>query len=251
MDAFRLDGEKALITGGGTGLGFGIATSFVEAGAEVMITGRREHVLRQACEKLGPASCYEVHDVTDLGSNDDFIARADERLGGLSILVNNAGIHLKKPAEQTETHEFNAMLQTHVVAAFSLSRAALGGMVEREHGSVLFISSMTAMFGLPYVIAYSAAKSAYTGMVRSLSTEVSDKGVRVNAIAPGWIDSPMLRRVLDADPDRKERILQRTPMHRLGEAEDIGHAATYLCSPAGKFITGVILPIDGGASIGF
>ena len=124
-------------------------------------------------------------------------------------------------------------------------------MIARGHGSVIFIASMASLFGIPRVIAYSAAKSAFIGMVRTLATEVSGDGVRVNAIAPGWIDSDMMRKALDSDPARRDKILARTPMGRFGEAEDIGYAAVYLSSPAAKFVTGTVLPVDGGVSIGF
>jgi gluconate 5-dehydrogenase len=100
-------------------------------------------------------------------------------------------------------------------------------------------------------VAYSAAKSAYAGMVRTLAVEFGSQGVRVNGIAPGWIESDMLNEALNGDPPRKAKILGRTPMNRFGRAEDIGWAAVYLCSPAAQFVTGVILPVDGGASIGF
>ena len=143
------------------------------------------------------------------------------------------------------------MLDTHVLAAHNLTRCVLPAMLEAKHGSILFTASMTSMIGMPGVIAYSAAKSAYVGMVRALSTEVAMHGVRVNAIAPGWIESPMLRKALDGDSARSDRILQRTPMQRFGEPEDIGLAAVYLCSSAARFVTGVLLPVDGGASQGF
>jgi gluconate 5-dehydrogenase len=110
---------------------------------------------------------------------------------------------------------------------------------------------MTSLIGLPRVIAYTTAKTAFVGLVRGLAVELSPCGVRVNAIAPGWIESPMLHQALDQDAERKSRILSRTPMGRFGEAGDIGAAAVYLCSPAGRFVTGVLLPVDGGASIGF
>jgi len=105
--------------------------------------------------------------------------------------------------------------------------------------------------GMPLVIAYSAAKSAYLGITRSLAAEVSPHGVRVNAIAPGWIESPMLRKALAGDEARSNKILGRTPMGKFGEPADIGWAAVYLCSFAAKFVTGMILPVDGGASMGF
>jgi gluconate 5-dehydrogenase len=248
---FSLKGEIALITGGGSGLGLGIAACFVKAGARVVLVGRRVDVLNATAKKLGRKALVEAHDITELDEAEHLIQRVNKRVGPISILVNNAGIHLKKTAVDTTPAEFNLVLQTHVVAAFSLTRAALPGMIKRKHGNVLFTASMAALFGVPYVSAYSAAKSAYLGLVRSLAAEVSPHGVRVNAIAPGWIESAMLRKALDNDPARKAKILERTPMNRFGKAEDIGWAATYLCSPAGKFVTGVVLPVDGGASIGF
>jgi NAD(P)-dependent dehydrogenase (short-subunit alcohol dehydrogenase family) len=124
-------------------------------------------------------------------------------------------------------------------------------MLRRRHGSVIFIASMASLFGIPGVFAYSAAKSACLDMVRALATEVSPSGVRVNAIAPGWIETEMSRQAMAGDPARKRRILARTPLGRFGEPDDIGTAAVYLCSPAAKFVTGAVLPVDGGVSIGF
>jgi gluconate 5-dehydrogenase len=124
-------------------------------------------------------------------------------------------------------------------------------MIERKHGNVLFMASMASLFGIPLVIAYSAAKSAMVGMIRTLATEVSQHGVRVNGIAPGWIETAMSKKALESDPTRKNKIIGRTPMARLGAPSDIGWAAVYLASPAAKFVTGTVLPVDGGASIGF
>ena len=250
-NAFSLANEVALITGGGSGLGLGMAECLVAAGARVVLVGRREDVLKNAAQQLGAAATYEVHDVTQLDRADALVEKITNRVGPVSILVNNAGIHLKKAAVKTTPEEFNAVLQTHVVAAFSLSRAVLPGMIERKHGSILFTASMTALFGMPLVVAYSAAKAAYVGMVHALAAEVSKDGVRVNAIAPGWIESEMLHKALSGDPERSQKIINRTPMKKFGVVEDIGWAATYLCSPAAKFVTGVVLPVDGGASIGF
>ncbi len=249
---FRLDGEVALITGGATGLGFGMARSMVAAGARVVLAARREDELRKAVASLGASASYVRHDVTDYGAA-GFLLESATRAAGAppSILVNNAGVHLKKSAIGTTPEEFTGVLNTHVVGAHALTRAVLPGMIERRHGSVLFISSMAAIFGLSQVVAYGAAKSAYLGMVRTLASEVSRHGVRINAIAPGWIESDMMRRALADDPARQAKILERTPMGRFGDAEDIGCAAVYLCSPAAKFVTGIVLPVDGGASIGF
>lgn len=249
--AFRLDGEVALISGGGTGLGLGMAKALHGAGAQVVLVGRREAMVRTAAEELGEGAHWEAADVTHFASLPALVDRVIAKTGKVSILLNNAGINFKKLAIDTPVEEFSAMLDTHVLAAHVLTQAVLPGMLAAGHGNILFTASMTSLIGMPGVIAYSAAKSAYVGMVRALSCEVAGQGVRVNAIAPGWIESPMLRKALDGDPARSNRILQRTPMARFGEPEDIGLAAVYLCSPAARFVTGVLLPVDGGASQGF
>jgi gluconate 5-dehydrogenase len=247
-----LNGETALITGGGTGLGFGMAKCFVQSGAKVVMVGRREDELRRAAKELGSAASYVVQDITQLDRAADLIKRAEAASGSkISILVNNAGIHLKKPAVETTPPEFANVLQTHVMAAQALTHAILPAMLERKHGSILFTASMASFIGFPLVTAYSAAKSAYLGLVRSLAVELSGQGVRVNAIAPGWIMTPMLEKAVVGDAKRTEKILSRTPMAKFGEPDDIGWAAVYLCSPAAKFVTGTTLIVDGGAAIGF
>ena len=249
---FSLTGETALVTGGGTGLGLGIASCLAAAGAKVVLVGRREAELRSACSSIGSQASFVAHDITRLELADQLVQQAQTAAGSpVSILVNNAGIHVKKSAVDTTPEDFQSVLTTHVCAAHALNRAVLPGMLERGHGNILFTASMASLFGIPMVIAYSAAKSAYVGMTRTLATEVSARGVRVNAIAPGWIESAMMRKALSGDPKRLEKILGRTPMGGFGEAADIGWAAVFLCSPAAKFITGAVLPVDGGASIGF
>lgn len=222
------------------------------AGAKVVLVGRREEELLAAVAGIGPAASHVAHDITCLDRAGDLVAAAEAAAGGpISILVNNAGIHVKKPAVDTTPEEFQSVLTTHVCAAHALNRAVLPGMLARGHGHILFTASMTSLIGIPLVIAYSAAKSAYAGMTRALAAEVSSQGVRVNAVAPGWIESAMMRKALSGDPQRQAKILGRTPMGRFGTAEDIGWAAVYLSSPAAGFVTGVVLPVDGGASIGF
>jgi len=244
---FSLVGETALITGGATGLGFRIAGCFIEAGAKVVLVGRTEDTLRSAAGQLGANARYVAHDVTNLDQADRLIEQASD----ISILVNNAGVHLKKPAVETTPTEFASVMDTHVSAAHALTRAALPAMLQKRHGSILYTASMTALIGMPSVIAYSAAKSALGGMTRALTAEVAAQGVRVNAIVPGWIESPMLHQALDGDTERRDKILNRTPMRRFGSPDDIGWAAVYLCSPAARFVSGVMLPVDGGAAIGF
>ena len=249
--AFNLTGQTALITGGGTGLGLGMARCLAASGARVVLVGRRNEELDKACAEIGGNAFPLVGDVTRLDTAPALVDQAEKLAGPISILINNAGVHLKKPSAETSDAEFAAVLQTHVMGAFALTREAGRRMIERKSGSILFTASMASLFGIPLVVAYSAAKSAYVGMVRSLATEWGPQGVRVNAIAPGWIASPMLDKALSGDAARKAKILGRTPMAQFGEPDDIGWAAVYLCSPAAKFVTGVVLPVDGGAAIGF
>jgi gluconate 5-dehydrogenase len=249
---FTLENETALITGGGTGIGLGIARCMVQSGARVVLVGRREEPLAKACADLGERASFVAADITRWEAAAELVAAAAKvAQSPISILVNNAGTHLKKFAEDTTPEDFQNVLTTHVLAAHSLTRAAIPGMLANCHGSILFTSSMAAFMGVPQVMAYAAAKSAYFGMVSTLSAELSAKGVRVNAIAPGWIFSDMTQQALDRDPARKARVLSRIQMGRMGNPEDIGWAAVYLSSPAAAYVTGVTLPVDGGASVGF
>ncbi|GAB3577509.1 SDR family NAD(P)-dependent oxidoreductase [Hymenobacter daeguensis] len=250
-DAFTLDGKLALITGGGTGIGLAIAQCMAEAGATVIITGRREAVLREAAASIGEAVQYVVNDVTDLSAIDALVAEVEATHGPLDILVNNAGINLKKPALEVTDEDFNRILHTNLHSVFALTRACASRMVARQQGVILMISSMAAYYGIDRVVAYAASKSAVEGMVKVLASEFSGHGVRVNAIAPGFIETAMSRTAMNSDPDRRDRAMRRTPMGKFGQPEDIGNAAVFLASDAARYITGASLPVDGGNSIGF
>ena len=251
MPPFELKNDIALITGGATGIGFAIADCMAQAGARVVLAGRREDALIAAKAKIGEKADFVCHDVADTAAADGLIEEVTQRIGTPTILVNNAGNHLKKLAVDTSDAEFMTVLQTHLLGSFALSRAAAPAMLERGAGNILFISSMAAYMGIPQVTAYAAAKSALSGVIRTMATEMSPSGVRVNGIAPGWIETAMTKKSVHSDKKRLEKILSRTPMGYFGDVEDIGWAAVYLASPAAKFVTGTILNVDGGASIGF
>ncbi|MDO7845576.1 SDR family oxidoreductase [Hymenobacter sp. M29] len=250
-DVFSLDGKLALITGGGTGIGLAIARCMAEAGATVVITGRREAVLQEAVADLGESVQYVVNDVTDLCGIEAMVAEVEATHGPLDILVNNAGINLKKPALEVTDEDFNRILHTNLHSVFALTRACASRMVARGKGCILMISSMAAYYGIDRVVAYAASKSAVEGMVKVLASEFSGHGVRVNAIAPGFIETAMSRTAMNSDPDRRDRAMRRTPMGKFGQPEDIGNAAVFLASDAARYITGASLPVDGGNSIGF
>ena len=250
-EVFSLKGETIIITGGGSGIGSAMASCMHAAGATVVLVGRRENLLKEQVQQLGGNAGYLVHDITELDQAETLIKNAEERFGPITSLVNNAGIHIKKSAIETTTEEFQTVMNTHILGAHALVRALAPRMIERGSGSILFTASMASIFGIPKVIAYSAAKSAMLGVVRTLATELSPEGIRVNAIAPGWIETEMSKKAMDGDPERKSKILSRTPMASFGTPDDIGWAAVYLSSKAASFITGVTLPVDGGISIGF
>ena len=249
-DIFGLKGEHALVTGGGSGLGLAIAKCFVEAGARVTIVGTNGDKLKKACDSLGPSASHSVFDVTDTAGADAFAQDIEQRFGRVSILVNNAGNTVKKPLGDMRVEDFNAVMNVHVGGAFALSRAYLP-QVSAAKGSILFTASMSSFLGIPNVIGYSAAKSAYVGMVRALATELAPSGVRVNGVAPGWIDTALLRQATAADAERARKINSRIPMGRFGEGADIGWAMTYLASRAAAYVTGHIVVVDGGALHGF
>lgn len=248
---YSLQDKRALITGGGSGLGFSMARAFAEAGAKVIITGRREHVLQEAVEKLGDQADYMVNDVTRLNTLSELVDAIESGHGPIDILVNNSGINMKKPLSEVTDEEFQHIMQTNLSGAFALTREVSRRMIIRKKGVILMITSMAALYGIPDVNAYTASKTAILGLVRSLAVDLSPFGVRVNAIAPGFIDTPMLRKAFKADPEREKRVLQRTPMKKLGNPEDVAAAALFLASDAARFITGVNLPVDGGNAIGF
>lgn len=248
---FDLTGKTAVITGGGTGLGLGMSQALVDAGAYVVITGRREDKLQEACAICGGNMGYITNDITDLSSLPGLVSDIETKYGAIDILINNAGINLKKHTLEVSDEEFQTIQHTNVTGLFALTREVAKKMKERNSGSIIMITSMAALYGLTLVSAYAASKSAVLGMSRVLATDLAPFGIRVNCIAPGFIESPMSTRALGADPERKNRIIERTPMKYLGKAEDIGYAAVYLASDASKYVTGINLPVDGGNSNGF
>lgn len=251
LSDFSLPGKLALVTGGGTGIGFGISKALIDAGAHVLITGRREEVLKTAVKDLGKQASYIVFDVTHKAEIPAMVKKVLQEYGTIDILVNNAGIHLKKFAQETSDEEFESILQTNLFSVFALTRECAKLMIAQESGSIIFIGSMAGLFGIDRVSAYGTSKAALTGLMNNLVTEYSKFNVRINTIAPGWIESPMFLNAINADPARKEKIINRIAMPGFGSPADIGNAVVFLASPAARYITGVTLPVDGGAAVNF
>ncbi|MEA4937851.1 MAG: glucose 1-dehydrogenase [Paludibacter sp.] len=251
-DTFRLDGKTALVTGGGKGIGLAITRHLIHAGATVIITGRTEATLIEACEMLGSKVSYFVNDIADYNSSQKLVETIAGKHKNIDILVNNAGINLKKWATETSAEEFEKIIATNLTGVHVLTSLVLKQwMIPQQSGSVIFIASMASLFGIPQVIAYSSAKSGLIGLMRTLAVEVGQHQIRSNAIAPGWIETDMSARAMASDPKRKEKIINRTPLGRFGTIDDIGLTSVFLASDASSYITGAIIPVDGGVSIGF
>jgi NAD(P)-dependent dehydrogenase (short-subunit alcohol dehydrogenase family) len=248
---FSLVGHNALVTGGGSGIGYAIAECFTALGARVLIAGRTEARLAEAAQALGSAASYRVHDVSDTGAAAAFVASVEGSFGPIHTLVNNAGINDKVATLEASDDRFARVLQTNLVGAFALTREVARRMAERGRGDIQMITSMTAYFGLTGVAAYTASKAGLQGLVHQLSVELATDGIRVNGIAPGFIVTEMSRNAFDDDPERLNRVLARTPLGRRGDPADVGWAAAYLASPAAGFVSGTVLRVDGGAAVGF
>jgi NAD(P)-dependent dehydrogenase (short-subunit alcohol dehydrogenase family) len=244
--------KVAIVTGGGSGIGLAIAEKFVQAGIHTIIVGRDPQKLQAAQQRLGDLCEPVANDLTNLAGIPTMVNGIVEKWGRIDILVNNAGINMKKALTEVSDTDFQSVLQTNVTAVFSLSREVVKCMFEKEvKGSIINISSMASQYGIPKVIAYTASKAAVEGMTRAMATELSPKGIRVNCIAPGFIATDMSAKALNNDPERKAKVIGRTPMGYMGDPSDIGDAALFLASDASRYITGVVLPVDGGNSIGF
>ena len=243
--------KVAIVTGGGSGLGLAISRKLVEEKIHTIIIGRNENTLQEACRELGELCSYKVLDLQHIAAIPIVIGDIVKEFGQIDILVNNAGINQKKPFLEVTDADFYTIIQTNVLAVFAISREVSRVMIAAGIGSIVNISSMAAQYGIPLVIAYTAAKSAIEGMTKAMAVELSPLGIRVNCVAPGFIKTDMSAKALDNDPARKKKVLSRTPMGYLGLPEDIASAVYYLSSDGSKYITGVIMPVDGGNSIGF
>lgn len=241
----------ALITGGASGIGLAIAKKYVKEGIRVILVGRDKGKLKSAGNELGKLAGYEVCDLSLLEKLPELAQKIIDEYGRIDVLVNNAGMNMKKPFSEVSDEEYQKIILTNQTSVFSLSRAVAGFMQEQKSGCILNISSMASIYGIPYVIAYTASKSAIEGMTRAMAVELSPYGIRVNCIAPGFIKTNMSSLALDKDPERKKKVLSRTPLGRLGKPEEVADAAYFLVSEEASFITGVVLPVDGGNSIGF
>ena len=247
----RSEQKIAIVTGGASGLGYAIAEKFVGSNIRTIIIGRSEEKLEEAKRSLGELCSPLSFDLTKLAEIPALVQRIAREYGKIDILVNNAGINQKKPFTEVTDEDFQTIIHTNLTAVFALSREVAKIMISQRDGAIVNISSMAAQYGIPKVISYSAAKTGVEGMTRAMAVELSPQGIRVNCVAPGFIATDMSSKAFDSDPDRKQKVLSRTPLGRLGEPTDVAEAVFYYACSGAKFVTGTVLPVDGGNSIGF
>ncbi|MEL1240928.1 SDR family NAD(P)-dependent oxidoreductase [Flavobacterium flavipallidum] len=242
--------KTAIVTGGNSGLGFSTAKKLCDNGIKTYIIGRTQEKTEAACKEIGPNAIPVIYDLNDLKNIPALIAELTKE-APIDILVNNAGINLKKEFTEVTDEDFLSVIHTNLLSVFAISREVVKNMKTNNGGSIINISSMASQYGIPKVIAYSSSKGAIESMTRAMAVELAPFGIRVNCIAPGFIKTKMSAAALDNDPERKNKVLGRTPMGFLGEPEDIGDAAYFFATAESKYVTGTVLPVDGGNSIGF
>ncbi len=242
---FDLSGRRALVTGASGGIGAAIARALHARGAEVILTGRRADALRALADELGERVTVEVGDVTDPAFAEALVAAA-EKAGGLDILVNNAGITRDGLALRMKDEDWQAVLDTNLTSAFRLSRAALRGMMRRRFGRIVNIGSVVGATGNPGQVNYAAAKAGLVGMTKALAAEVASRGITVNCVAPGFIETAMTEALGDR---QRAALAERIPAGRLGRPGDVAAAVVYLASEEAAYVTGHTLHVNGGMAM--
>ena len=243
---FDLTGKTALVTGASSGLGLAIARTLHKAGATVGISGTRREALEVLAAELKERAHILPCNLSDRADTDKLIPAAEAALGGVDILVNNAGITRDMLFMRMKDEDWDAVLAVNLTAAFRLSRAVLRGMMRKRHGRIINITSVAGAVGNPGQANYTAAKAGLTGMTKSLANEVASRGVTVNCVAPGVIESPMTQALNES---QRERLLKLIPMERFGTSEEIGASVLYLASDEAAYVTGQTLHINGGMAM--
>lgn len=245
---FDLGGKTALVTGATGGLGAAIARALHGAGATVVLSGTRENVLRERMDELGNERVHAVPaNLSDMESVKALAAAAQEAAGApVTILVNNAGITRDTLAMRMKPEQWQQVLDVNLTAAFVLSQALLRGMMKARFGRIINITSVVGLTGNPGQANYAAAKAGLTGMSKSLAREVAARGITVNCIAPGFIETPMTDALNDK---QKQAILAQIPAARLGQPDDVAAAALYLASDAASYVTGQTISVNGGMAM--
>ena len=253
LEMFSLKGKKAVVTGGERGIGFEIALGFAKAGADILIAGLRENEFINAAKEIratgARCECMQT-DISREESVKAMVARAKELFGRIDVLVNNAGINMLSPAEEMPLDVWQRIIGVNLTGTFLVSREVGAAMIAQGGGNIVNIASMSGLVVNPLPqqqCAYNSSKAGVIMLTKCLANEWAEKGVRVNAIAPGFMRTPLTEKRLDTPDDPAVRKwIGGTPMNRIGNPAELVGAALYLAGDASTFTTGAVLSVDGG-----
>jgi 2-deoxy-D-gluconate 3-dehydrogenase len=253
MDLFDLHGKVAIVTGGNGGLGRGMAWGLAKAGANIVIAARDQGKTAATAAELRDTCGVQVLELrVDVCQEEDVQAMVEQTMhtfGHLDILINNAGTNIRKAAEELTATDWQTVIDTNLRSTFVCSQAVYASMVRSHGGKIINNGSMFSLFGGSHVLAYAASKGGVVQLTKSLAVAWAKDNIQVNAILPGWLHTDLTHSAMQQLPDLYDRILARTPQGRWGEPEDLAGAAVFLASRASDFVTGVVLPVDGGYSV--
>ncbi len=243
---FDLTGRRVLVTGASGGIGGAIARGLHANGATVALSGTREAALQELAAELGERTAVVACNLSDPEAVEGLVPRVNEALGGLDILVNNAGLTRDGLAMRMKDDDWQAVIDVNLTASFRLARAALRGMTRARFGRIIGITSIVGVTGNPGQVNYAASKAAMIGMSKSLAAEVATRGITVNCVAPGFIETAMTDALNDK---QKEAILPHIPAGYMGAPDDIAASVTYLASDEARYMTGQTLHVNGGMAM--
>jgi 2-deoxy-D-gluconate 3-dehydrogenase len=249
---FDLTGRVAVVTGGNGGIGLGMARGLAEAGAAIVVSGRNAEKSRAAVATLTKAGAKAVAieaDVADEAAVNALVAATLERLGRVDILINNAGMNIRKPAQSLSLAEWGQVMATNLTSAFMASRAVYPAMKRQGGGKIINIGSMMSIFGTDFAPAYAASKGGIVQLTKATAAGWARDNIQVNAVLPGWIDTELTQDARRQVDGLHDRVLARTPAKRWGVPDDLAGIAVFLGGPASDFVTGTAIPVDGGFAI--
>ena len=249
-NAFSLVGKTAVVTGGARGIGMAIARSLAGAGSDVVIWDIQEELAKETASRIsaetGVKTWYYSSDITRKEEVKADVGKILAMAGKVNILVNNAGVQVRKPALEFTVEEWNRVIETHLSATFFISQAFVPHMAARGEGRIINLGSLNCVMAVPNIIAYTAAKSGIAGLTRSMCVEWANMGININAIGPGFVETELTRNLF-SNPEKRAWVMGRIPMKRLADPEkDLGTVAVFLASPASGYINGQVVYVDGG-----